>query len=1163
MDEKESCPCPAQHPTDGSSSSGRSTPSTLTAGSSHQQEFVGIEEAVQRGMPMSEWKRQFLAARTLSPEQLRQLAAFQSPFTDEESSGEEGREEAASGWPPAYPDGDDPNGLGDLQAKIKAELVIFQRLFEAMQLGAGVLTVLEGEKSGAQPNELVLNIPTVDSDVNERSLAACCHQSVGVQTAPADEFPAFCHFRSAEFPPHVLEAAASLVGCRDPARWKRESTLVKEPSLPDFRKKVADYVRVADLQAERGLLDKAIECNRRALEFCGRGDRPSLERLQLQHDDLAQRKLEQSIERIEKGGNATALLPANAKALRMVFCGRHEGTAAVSRRAWLKGEITVDLGAAKSKKKRLGASKQAASVKERESKTDNPEGTSLQTSASPWVNSSDDEEEDGIETVDLQPQEAAACALECSPALTAIQLEILACQLTTEEPGRCSEYALDWSSPYPALDDFGGQLCPSIKRSLLSADASVQTEFLPLPPVAEKKQADVKPAVDKADKREVPLDKTRVRQPSSLLLPAASSSRSVASRPAAPAPAGEGPKRTKLTARKTIPPLRPPTPPPAVKKEAPTRMEPPADRREKREVVSPFVREALLQSLESEFANEKERKLTPEELESLAVHFAKRPSPPPIGQPRRSRSLDGLPAERKKRVVPNDSKILRRIIGHLYATNVLVGHWFRLTVDEVQSGLQAVLDAENVEGGRRALRFCLERGLVNPAIVDLTERPPQLPGRLAEREIADVIFDAKSGGRRLFERLDAQLDRALRPPEVDGVPVRRIVEVMLDHLDVRKEEAARLEAEREALRAERREKAEEKRRLEEQREAARAQRTALEREHEQLRAAHKKQAAENAAKRAELQRLRAEAAAVRRDDERTAADHSRRLEAARAEKRRLSDDLAARQAAGQRLRRQLEDANATARRLEQSAVQDKRRGQKAVERARAAEIALVELRVGAAVGVLGRRRDEFASRIAELQREAAGRNWSAAEVARLRAHVHSLEAVRHTCGEQIAETRARGREVVRELKAGAEVGDLDRLSRTPPEVPSLESLLPARKPLAQQPAAKEAAATPKRRQIPVWSLFSTPPPSQPPVRWSDCASPPAGERNISAAHHLEAMRAVERLEARTLPPLPSLEAVRHLWADQPAAATNEPPTRPAFAAYRARVNTIWGVTEAL
>ncbi|KAI6238297.1 MATH domain-containing protein [Aphelenchoides fujianensis] len=63
-----------------------------------------------------------------------------------------------------------------------------------------------------------------------------------------------------------------------------------------FRKKVEDYVRLAELQAERRLLDKALECNRRALEFCGQRDRRSLQLVRLQ----------QSIERIESGSPSTA-----------------------------------------------------------------------------------------------------------------------------------------------------------------------------------------------------------------------------------------------------------------------------------------------------------------------------------------------------------------------------------------------------------------------------------------------------------------------------------------------------------------------------------------------------------------------------------------------------------------------------------------------------------------------------------------------------------------------------------------------------------------------------------------------------------------------------------------------------------------------------------------
>ncbi|KAI6238301.1 MATH domain-containing protein [Aphelenchoides fujianensis] len=73
-----------------------------------------------------------------------------------------------------------------------------------------------------------------------------------------------------------------------------------------FRKKVEDYVRLAELQAERRLLDKALECNRRALEFCGQRDRRSLQLVRLQHEQLAARKLQQSIERIESGFPSTA-----------------------------------------------------------------------------------------------------------------------------------------------------------------------------------------------------------------------------------------------------------------------------------------------------------------------------------------------------------------------------------------------------------------------------------------------------------------------------------------------------------------------------------------------------------------------------------------------------------------------------------------------------------------------------------------------------------------------------------------------------------------------------------------------------------------------------------------------------------------------------------------
>ncbi|KAI6238345.1 MATH domain-containing protein [Aphelenchoides fujianensis] len=85
-----------------------------------------------------------------------------------------------------------------------------------------------------------------------------------------------------------------------------------------FRKKVEDYVRLAELQAERRLLDKALECNRRALEFCGQRDRRSLQLVRLQHEQLAARKLQQSIERIEQGDRSTA----NAMELKAALGGK-------------------------------------------------------------------------------------------------------------------------------------------------------------------------------------------------------------------------------------------------------------------------------------------------------------------------------------------------------------------------------------------------------------------------------------------------------------------------------------------------------------------------------------------------------------------------------------------------------------------------------------------------------------------------------------------------------------------------------------------------------------------------------------------------------------------------------------------------------------------------
>lgn len=55
------------------------------------------------------------------------------------------------------------------------------------------------------------------------------------------------------------------------------------------------------MQCERGLIDKAIDCNSQAMKFCKDKDPECLRRLQAQNADLVARKLKQSIARIERG----------------------------------------------------------------------------------------------------------------------------------------------------------------------------------------------------------------------------------------------------------------------------------------------------------------------------------------------------------------------------------------------------------------------------------------------------------------------------------------------------------------------------------------------------------------------------------------------------------------------------------------------------------------------------------------------------------------------------------------------------------------------------------------------------------------------------------------------------------------------------------------------
>ncbi|KAI6177373.1 MATH domain-containing protein [Aphelenchoides bicaudatus] len=108
-------------------------------------------------------------------------------------------------------------------------------------------------------------------------------------------------------------------------------------SLGEFRKKINEYIRVSQMQCDRGLIDKAIDCNSQAMKFCKDKDPECLKRLQEQNADLVARKLKQSIARIERGGEQqtteTADPAANITALRNAMIGSNSNKPANSSRS--------------------------------------------------------------------------------------------------------------------------------------------------------------------------------------------------------------------------------------------------------------------------------------------------------------------------------------------------------------------------------------------------------------------------------------------------------------------------------------------------------------------------------------------------------------------------------------------------------------------------------------------------------------------------------------------------------------------------------------------------------------------------------------------------------------------------------------------------------------
>ncbi|VDO99237.1 unnamed protein product [Soboliphyme baturini] len=67
-----------------------------------------------------------------------------------------------------------------------------------------------------------------------------------------------------------------------------------------FCKKLQDYMKLADLQCSRSLIDKALEVNQSAMKFCKDKDEKMKAELNAQKSRLIEKKVKQSIERIER-----------------------------------------------------------------------------------------------------------------------------------------------------------------------------------------------------------------------------------------------------------------------------------------------------------------------------------------------------------------------------------------------------------------------------------------------------------------------------------------------------------------------------------------------------------------------------------------------------------------------------------------------------------------------------------------------------------------------------------------------------------------------------------------------------------------------------------------------------------------------------------------------
>ncbi|KAI6202037.1 MATH domain-containing protein [Aphelenchoides besseyi] len=773
-------------------------------------------------------------------------------------------------------------------------------------------------------------------------------------------------------------------------------------SLSEFRKKINEYIRVAQMQCERGLIDKAIDCNSQAMKFCKDKDPECCRRLQTQHDELVAQKLKQSIARIERGGDSLtgeADPAANITALRMAMTGNSARASAQNRSKRGKDAKSTD-------KRRdldqLGDRTMAMDTTdfgdEQNAKTDtrNSNSSTVTSDKENDGQKESSESQNSTKRTNNSAGELHTPEGHCRTIMSVKQLKDLALRMSQSNNVAEAEQLLKYLSDNSGDEEALQIMNDMFMEELLDEDNNA-AEKLALPFRFELLARSLICSggytfADIVEKESNLLFQMIVNQKPFTL---------------------------------NVDPSKP-EPTDALSELA----------RRSREFADSYLGLNTLKS------HDLQKLDSTDESRCLVL----------------PRSIKKLVAKAKVGIQTDlapfnveSTKIRRHDNKPDWMENI---NSAEIPHENTAIGIQTELAPFNIENSKIRRQDVKSDWMGNEHVVEhsneiaienLNDNSTDIPN--------ENLTENQSDMNNELTKEDKKSKTLSRRAATNQKPIFA-VDPKIELEALRKEQKAWNKEKNQLLKTQKLEK---------------AQLESTKQECSQLRNAQKTMQKKENELTDELERVRSQLETTKAKLQERETQHARELQSLNDVKRNYTKELAERQSAIQKLKEQLDERGNTIKKLEQSVSQEKRSSQKMAERAKTAEITLMDNRIDQAVRNLERTRTDCDIKVEQIEQRLEAGNLSETETTRLKNDIQTLHKLRDDINRLVEETRAEGQKHIEQLREGKQLSQLGRISFTkPPAIPNIEPLPPVR-----------LAVPSQMLPMPTQAQMAQPPPSTP------------------------------------------------------------------------------------